>query len=151
MLSPPEEDQQESREGAQPSPATYAWPPRRMVPCRGPRGVQLLPLLPGLLLALLLLLLLPIPLRGATHSEDSAELDGDNYTVSTESPVCSTHSLTHTHTHICARAHSHTHTQTSTRPLTHTHMPAWHTFTYMLRHRWTFSLQNPCLRTHTHK
>ncbi|XP_031429083.1 erythroferrone-like isoform X2 [Clupea harengus] len=57
-----------------------------MVPCRGPRGVLLLPLLPGLLLALLLLLLLPIPLRGATHSEDSAELDGDNYTVSTESP-----------------------------------------------------------------
>ncbi|KAL2097929.1 hypothetical protein ACEWY4_007136 [Coilia grayii] len=53
-----------------------------MVPCRGLLGVQM-PLLWGVPL-MLLLLLLPSPCT--TYSEDSAELDGDNYTVSTESP-----------------------------------------------------------------
>ncbi|XP_041933227.1 erythroferrone isoform X1 [Alosa sapidissima] len=70
-----------------------------MVPRRGPLGVPLpLPLptpqpLPrgrmALLPLLLPLLLLLLPLRCATHGEDSAELDGDNYTVSTESPSSS--------------------------------------------------------------
>ncbi|XP_063074902.1 erythroferrone isoform X2 [Engraulis encrasicolus] len=56
-----------------------------MVPCRGLLGAPMPLLWRGAPLVLLLLLLLP-PTLCTAYSEDSAELDGDNYTVSTESP-----------------------------------------------------------------